>query len=1290
MSIGLSDTKTHSEKTERRKNLRLELTILQKSSKEDPLPAQPLPVLATFSLIQDASLVDCYTSPRPTLQTIHFRFIRDAEWWWVPGRTVRAITRTVTRRDEVTVEDREVRGDFQIEVPKEKESLGAMTEKNTGLKGHVQVTEPRMVTIRTTVSTFVLNTMTLRKMAAVENSQNFLLLDNDVAIFYYFMAHFFPQKEREKLRRKVANKIGLANTQESEGRGKEEEEEENKSVDEEEGGERRREKLIDFIKPRGKNLIKNRSTAAKDVSYSKRAEVTTLAKFSYRSSEEKISGEKEERNNLVKSGSESRMDRMDVGEEAVSEMENDDQHDHGRTHNETVRRIKRLSHSESTSDISLAGLEKYFEVDTQPETGTTGTDEPQTPAALCRPSPLSPPPSAPPLPPKTKPLRSRCSMEYAKTPGDLVLNTNIKRTGKDTIDKIRRGEDVNLRGWCGKIRKVTEGEGEVEVDVTELNEIGEKRDELLGEDEEQFMWGLVEGEMADPDDNDPLEQGDKIPEFPGLKAEDILSSTIKLIQSRGGQSEGGEEKDKRDKTKRGSETSILRGAITKSKDLLNSVQEVNARIEEGNTDDLPQARPDSTLDTSINHGLTRLRSFRERRIEEEKARIKEQLRQRKLNGPTTRSQAEEAGRLKQDEERFDPYQHPGDGTDESLGRTRMGKGNSSEGREIQEAPEDDRVELFVVESDISFSNPETASTPAMSLGPNGRRGDKVSSWADDSNTSAFSSILDAEGKRKRKRNKRSRRCKRRTEADTSTNSEVRGAHDHTLYNRTVRNLENSTERLEEERTHLKTIAKVVEGANAAERAAVSAGLTPIKMTVKDLLNDSQLKTLNPDFPPPYESVFGGKGNDPKECVFEKDFHLKQVLQTYMALGDQEVQGAEKDKEHEEAAGPRSEPEVLKKISKLLNSDKGLNGTFGALNPDDSGVVEVPSSAFEFQRDATNQGVGDDDMDASRDVHLSDLMPKRYKRDPDANKVVRAKAIVQFVLVKRERGTEVDQDWEFASKEEMDDMVAEMENENAKKRNGLSKALEYNNMWGQVPILGLRVRDLLLLDRFRDEIDNFICPINEFTTFPKLGLERKFATTIMLWQNMRKVEIDTLPRSLLDRNPELKGGLKVSRCKTFKDSDKDVRGDSMEGVRLIQIETTKEFRDSLYYYPRSYKFGLGPGRVVIRGGERMEESNPLSRGFRGRRGGRGARAGHQNQGNRRDQAAKNLSENSVKSFLDQNGDTSIDEAASRNMSSNTSRSEKNRRGEEEKHKNIGSAGRGGGRGRGRGDAGHRGH
>ena len=91
------------------------------------------------------------------------------------------------------------------------------------------------------------------------------------------------------------------------------------------------------------------------------------------------------------------------------------------------------------------------------------------------------------------------------------------------------------------------------------------------------------------------------------------------------------------------------------------------------------------------------------------------------------------------------------------------------------------------------------------------------------------------------------------------------------------------------------------------------------------------------------------------------------------------------------------PSVLKKLSDLLNSDKGLNGTFGAIDPDATGVEEFEDDGYEFQNKDLLPATSTEDPDVSKVVALKDLMPRGYRNDPGANKKVKTKSVAQFVI-----------------------------------------------------------------------------------------------------------------------------------------------------------------------------------------------------------------------------------------------------------------------------------------------------
>ena len=329
-------------------------------------------------------------------------------------------------------------------------------------------------------------------------------------------------------------------------------------------------------------------------------------------------------------------------------------------------------------------------------------------------------------------------------------------------------------------------------------------------------------------------------------------------------------------------------------------------------------------------------------------------------------------------------------------------------------------------------------------------------------------------------------------------------------------------------------------------------------------------------------------------------------------------------------GEEENPTTLDRISKILN--EGMSGPFGQLDANTSTVSEVELD-FEYQtsKQIPGERTYHELNDETLEVEIDDLMPEKYRGERGQNKKVKIKGVVQFVVVRREHGQD-DSGWNFFPKEDFEKIMNKLEVRNSIAKNSHSMALDYSNMWGKIPILGMRANMPKLSKLFRQDIDHLEDPVYQYTTFPRLGLNRTLAITIMLWKNLSEMTLAALPRNLLDRNPDLQGGLRISRCKKFKASDMDVRGHSMEGVRLVQIDTNEEFRRSLYWFPRSYRFGLGSGRVIIRGGDRIEEKQQDQNGQT-----RPNKNGQQQNPN------QSLSESAVSELLDQSSRSNMDEA-----------------------------------------------
>lgn len=159
-------------------------------------------------------------------------------------------------------------------------------------------------------------------------------------------------------------------------------------------------------------------------------------------------------------------------------------------------------------------------------------------------------------------------------------------------------------------------------------------------------------------------------------------------------------------------------------------------------------------------------------------------------------------------------------------------------------------------------------------------------------------------------------------------------------------MEKSVDHLEEKKRHLTSLAEAVNNTKAAEKAAVSVGLPPIVISKDSMALDSDYECHDlGDHPPPsYESIIQHKTLGPAVDMI-----------AMMVNGDAPSGGAGRSEKNDQPRPSTSDgrmespnPTILQKISTLLNSDKGLNGTFGALNADDTGVEVVEEADFEFQ------------------------------------------------------------------------------------------------------------------------------------------------------------------------------------------------------------------------------------------------------------------------------------------------------------------------------------------------------
>ena len=132
-------------------------------------------------------------------------------------------------------------------------------------------------------------------------------------------------------------------------------------------------------------------------------------------------------------------------------------------------------------------------------------------------------------------------------------------------------------------------------------------------------------------------------------------------------------------------------------------------------------------------------------------------------------------------------------------------------------------------------------------------------------------------------------------------------------------------------------------------------------------------------------------------------------------------------------------------------------------------------------------------------------------------------------------------------------------------------------------MGLSPSNMGHLKDYRDLIEAQTLRDIKFTIFPKDGLEKKGSLTVLLRENFRNLIPTCLPGMILSRSRKLRGGLRVTHVKTYAETDKSRAGASKKGWRLVYLEGCQVFLTSLQQYDQEYKFPVGCGQILIRGG-----------------------------------------------------------------------------------------------------------
>ena len=246
--------------------------------------------------------------------------------------------------------------------------------------------------------------------------------------------------------------------------------------------------------------------------------------------------------------------------------------------------------------------------------------------------------------------------------------------------------------------------------------------------------------------------------------------------------------------------------------------------------------------------------------------------------------------------------------------------------------------------------------------------------------------------------------------------------------------------------------------------------------------------------------------------------------------------------------------------------------FGQAEP---GVEEVDS----LFAHATGEPDITTDLDETVVMEVGDVISQDI--DVTRSAQLRVKDVVPFIVLKYNPDT--DKNWTIPEPQIFSDLINRIESTIVHERLACGSAYRWANLWGRVGLLGLASRDKERMNSYRKLVEDQFCGNTRFTLFPKDALEKKGTVSVLLRAPFRDFDYRVLAQSLLNRTRQLRGALRVTHVKTYSKDDYSRSGACKHGWRLLLLQGSAEFMSSLEQFGQEYRFPLGAGHVIIRGG-----------------------------------------------------------------------------------------------------------
>ena len=216
--------------------------------------------------------------------------------------------------------------------------------------------------------------------------------------------------------------------------------------------------------------------------------------------------------------------------------------------------------------------------------------------------------------------------------------------------------------------------------------------------------------------------------------------------------------------------------------------------------------------------------------------------------------------------------------------------------------------------------------------------------------------------------------------------------------------------------------------------------------------------------------------------------------------------------------------------------------------------------------------------------------------------VRSKEVIAFVIIKFNPQT--DKTWTIPEPMVYNDLLNRVEGQICEENNPCARAYRWANLWGKVGLLGLAPTNKDHLTEYRKIIEQQELGCTRFSMIPKDALDSKGNVSVLLRLPFRSFKREWLASSLLNRTRGLKGSLRVTHTKSYTHKDFSRNGTCKDGWRLFLLQGCPTFMETLSKYGQEYRFPLGCGHVLIRGGSGRPRGDIGPDGPRGRPRGRG--------------------------------------------------------------------------------------